>query len=408
MSDERDDTGRGKVFNIGDYERKPKHQQREGAKIRLNRVRRLQQENVQLSRDYVIKGLIPKDDDTLVYGATSVGKTFFVLDMALSIATGMERYNGLRIRPGGVLYVASEAPSIVERRAWAWAQRHGLAGDALRNFLLYPEPIDLSDTEADPIEPGGLALVNDLQDFILFAPDELECDPIQLVIIDTWAQSLSADGNDNAAVSHALRVLKRAREVQPFGAVIVHHTGHTGDHARGASSLPNSCESVLFVSKNEDTEYIQVEQRKHRDGRVDGGGWCYELEDEHLGQDDDGDDVYVGVAVHVPDEIPAAGKSKGDKLSPLARELLEIIWGIPTGQWVEAERVPEAIQGGWAGHLVLPREVLREVYAERYPKAESAKSQLSKHLRALKAKGEVAAIIGKQSTKQYLVMPKKN
>src|SRR4051812_14047568 len=87
-------------------------------------------------RPYLVKGLIPREGLTVVWGPPKCGKSFWVFDLMLHLALEWE-YRGRRVQPGTVCYVACEG----ERGSWR-PQRGVPAGEDQRGrrpALLSPD-----------------------------------------------------------------------------------------------------------------------------------------------------------------------------------------------------------------------------------------------------------------------------
>src|ERR1700730_9837190 len=58
-------------------------------------------------RPYVVKGLIPREGITVVWGPPKSGKSFKVFDLCMHVALGWE-YRGRRVQQGAVVYCSFE------------------------------------------------------------------------------------------------------------------------------------------------------------------------------------------------------------------------------------------------------------------------------------------------------------
>ena len=119
----------------------------------------------------LIKGLLSRGALSVVYGEPGCGKTFFVLDLALSVARGLT-WRGRRTRKGLAVYVAGEGARSVEMRALAYRQARLQAGADRVPFVIYPAAVNL-------LDPGG-ELVHVLG---LIAEAEKECEESAALIV---------------------------------------------------------------------------------------------------------------------------------------------------------------------------------------------------------------------------------
>ena len=74
--------------------------------------------------DTIIKGRLPGTGLVFIYGPPKSGKTFFALDMSMSLARG-EPWHGIPTRETGVLYIAGEGVHGLGMRMLAYSRKHG-------------------------------------------------------------------------------------------------------------------------------------------------------------------------------------------------------------------------------------------------------------------------------------------
>src|SRR5262245_60846878 len=70
-------------------------------------------------RRYLVKGLIPYPGLTVIWGPPKCGKSFWTLDVVMSIALGKE-YRGRRVHQGPIVYCAFEGQSGITQRIEAY------------------------------------------------------------------------------------------------------------------------------------------------------------------------------------------------------------------------------------------------------------------------------------------------
>ena len=75
------------------------------------------------SPNYVVKGIIPRDGLTIVWGPPKCGKSFWTYDLTMHIALGRS-YRGHRVRQGTVGYIAFEGGGGFANRIEAWRRRN--------------------------------------------------------------------------------------------------------------------------------------------------------------------------------------------------------------------------------------------------------------------------------------------
>ena len=69
----------------------------------------------------------------MVHGPSGGGKTFVVLEWALRMAAGMTDWNGAKVSPGPVVYLAGEGHHGLRGRVAAWKQHYDV--DRLEMWL---------------------------------------------------------------------------------------------------------------------------------------------------------------------------------------------------------------------------------------------------------------------------------
>lgn len=186
--------------------------------------------------DWLVEGYIEADALGMLYGASGGGKSFVAVSLACSIATGTPWF-GCRVKPGAVFYVAGEGHQGLARRFAAWSKSSGTA--IIKDTPLYKSnrAVQMLDANA----AGALrAEVARMAQAAGKAPS--------LVIIDTLARNFG-DGDENKQ-QDANRFIEAMDEVRrEFGChvLVVHHSGHEMDRARGSSAFKAAMDQELHV-----------------------------------------------------------------------------------------------------------------------------------------------------------------
>ena len=221
---------------------------------------------------WVIKGWLPAYGTCMIYGESGVGKTFVALDMACSIASAM-MWQGIKTKPGIVVYLAGEGNYGMRQRIAAWCAKHGIT--QLDNLLISNKAIDLD-------SPGAAAR-------IIAAVREMTGETVVLVIIDTLNNHMSGDENsakDTRAMINACNIVSTA-----LGAtsMLVHHLGHSSEskqRARGSSAWRGALDASILVSGETNEIKISCTKMKDSPEPAERYGW---LEPVNLGWvDEDG------------------------------------------------------------------------------------------------------------------------
>jgi hypothetical protein len=225
----------------------------------------------------LIKGVLSRNVVAMLVGMNQTFKSFVALDWAFSVANGRAWF-GRRIRAAEpVLYIAAEGAEGVRRRLLAWERHHDVTVG--ENFHLIPMPVQFKSALA--------------QAWLL---EQVERIRPALVVIDTVHQSAGGlDENDSGDMSV---VMVGARKLTRHGATVllVHHTGHAGERARGSSSFGDDADEVWVIRRDDDaTPGLDTVRTMHHNKAKDGAlGLEIELRPQVILtglEDEDGDPV---------------------------------------------------------------------------------------------------------------------
>jgi hypothetical protein len=181
---------------------------------------------------WLVDHVVPAGGLVLLYGPSGIGKTFAVLDLALSVAAG-EDWLGHRTMSGGVVYVAAE-PAPLRERIGAWLQDRGL--ETPGSFVAVQSPVQLH--HADDVA----TLVADLRAQV--------SGPVALIILDTLARCF-VEGEENNAkdVGELVAGADRLRAELGCAVVLVHHPTKDGTDYRGSGALHAAVNTTIEVAK---------------------------------------------------------------------------------------------------------------------------------------------------------------
>lgn len=185
---------------------------------------------------YLIDGIVSERGFVVAVGDPGVGKSFLMLDMALSVATGRDWYGFACKKSGPVLYVAAERDGGLGKRALAWLDHRGVDRSEARGFRVLPRAVLLLDqTETT----GLIAAIRERYG---------EESPV-LVVIDTLARTF-VGGNENQQedmerYTHAVALIQREFEC---AVVVIHHNNKAGD-MRGSSVLPGAIDGSIAIQR---------------------------------------------------------------------------------------------------------------------------------------------------------------
>ncbi|SHG87571.1 AAA family ATPase [Bradyrhizobium erythrophlei] len=200
---------------------------------------------------YVIKGLIPRKETVLIYGASQSGKSFFTQDLAMAVARGGD-YLGRKVRRGLVVYCAAEAGAgFVYNRFAGYAAGKGISEDEYLPFICLTKKFDLFGNEQQVIE-----LIAEIKVLVanwneMFPDDQLE---LEAVVIDTLNKTTPGmDEINGKEVGLVMSRLDRIREECDCGLWLVHHMNAGGTGPRGHTSLYAAFETAIKIGRYDHT-----------------------------------------------------------------------------------------------------------------------------------------------------------
>ncbi|MGW1799152.1 AAA family ATPase [Streptomyces sp. NPDC001984] len=164
-------------------------------------------------------------------GPSGTFKSFLILDMAGHIGTGM-KWHGHYVKQGTVLYLVAEGEQGIRKRVRAWEQHYGVRMD---NVHFLPRPVQAKSPE-----------------WTVFTELARQMEPV-FVVVDTQARvSVGVEENSNKEMGEVVARLDTLRRETGACVTTVHHTGHQGEHGRGASAVKGAMQSEINVSKKGD------------------------------------------------------------------------------------------------------------------------------------------------------------
>ncbi|MFD1832435.1 AAA family ATPase [Streptomyces desertarenae] len=200
----------------------------------------------------LVGDLLHLDSLARIIGPSGHMKSFVTIDLAGHVGTGMN-WHGHYVRQGTVVYLVAEGARGIRKRVRAWEQHYGLKMD---NVLFLPRPVQAMGPEWDT-----------------FIEAMRRLEPA-LVVIDTQARvSVGVEENSNTEVGVVIERIEDVRRATGACVLVIHHTGHVGEHGRGASSAKGALQSELHVSKKGDraaNTIVTVKVGKQKDDEQQG------------------------------------------------------------------------------------------------------------------------------------------
>ena len=196
-----------------------------------------------------IKNWLPEKALVMIYGASNAGKSFIVLDMLLTMSTGLGSWQGFRAKKANCLYLCGEGRAGLRGRVACWVQEH--KGTTTGAFKVSKGPKRLN-------EQSDLEYACAQIDLSGMKPD--------VIVVDTLNRHFSGNENDAEEMGGFIESCTSLQERYRCTVIIIHHTGVSKDaegRARGSSSLNAAIETAICVT-NEDG-YLTLNQTKQRD-----------------------------------------------------------------------------------------------------------------------------------------------
>jgi hypothetical protein len=303
--------------------------------VEATKVRRLEFDDeitLDIRVNAIVKGILHRGELGAVYGPSTVGKTFCVLDLAYHVAHGID-WHGHRIRQRApVLYVALEGERGFRHRMLALRKRLGSAGRYFARHVL-PAPLDKSQRGAE----GQASIIESAKELAAAAGES-----VGLIVIDTLSRAIAGDDENSAQAISAF--IGRAAEIgRATGAavIVVHHPGK--DEARGmrgSNAFLGAADMIMKITQ--DGEVREVETEKVKDGQK-GRVLTYRLKVVDLGADEDGDQI-TSCIVDVMSK-PKAKRQRPPANSQAEKALTELEELVIDGKGEPADGYPRAPLG---------------------------------------------------------------
>jgi putative DNA primase/helicase len=258
---------------------------------------------------WLIKNHLQREALIMVHGPSGGGKTFVVLDMCLSIASGRSEWCGNIVRPGPVVYLAGEGHHGLRGRTAAWKQFHRV--DKL-DMWLSKSGTDLNTAEG----------YNRVRQAILSLPH-----PPALVVVDTLHRFLSGDENSAQDAKTMLDACNLIQQEFGCSVLLVHHTGVSEEaqhRARGSSAWKGALDIEISIVPGIDGKPLEIVQRKSKDAEMAEPIYMRITSVPLPWLDEDGDAVTSAVVVQ--DDYEPESKSKVSSVVMNARKSFEGAW----------------------------------------------------------------------------------
>jgi hypothetical protein len=276
--------------------------------------------------DWLVKKVLERGGLSMLIGEPGVGKSFLVIDLAVSIALG-QPWLGFSTKQGAVFVIAGEGHAGFNQRLKA-IEKHRAC--SLSEIPLFFSSAAISLTE---------------EESVVYARSEIdrlsaEHGPPSLIIIDTLHRNFGG-GDENSAkdISKMLQIVDsclRGAE-QTCAVMLVHHSGHSErSRARGSSSLFGAMDTEMLLARDGDSAAVlSVTKQKNHEPIKD---LAVKFLSVKLDEIDDEGEIVTSRVVVLGEASAARKDSKrlSPALSVALRELEIVMWS--------GEEPPEGLQ----------------------------------------------------------------
>lgn len=205
--------------------------------------------NEEYQLEWLVEGLIPYSEPTILYGAMSSGKTALALHLGFCIADGRQFFDH-PVRQCPVLFIALEGQRDIAPRSHAHWKKHQRRNDS--QYWVIHEGFKFGD---DLIKNHIFKYISEYQ--------------IEVIIIDTLSLARPAGTlNDDGSASI---VTKELREFASHGVTVI-LIGHSGkDQRRGLANsqvLQNDVPTILKATKKQNDDVGKLTVVKQRSGKA--------------------------------------------------------------------------------------------------------------------------------------------
>ncbi|MEV0811230.1 AAA family ATPase [Micromonospora sp. NPDC050200] len=250
----------------------------------------------------LIKGLVSHRSAVLMVGATGSNKTFAVVGLGCSVATGKPWLEHKVAVRGHVVFVVGEGAHGLAGRIAAWEEHHGVEVPHRRvSFVLKPTSL---------MDPA-------FWDHLTRHAQEKRA---ALVILDTFS-SLAPEADETKDAATVMRRLSDLAAEIDGTAVLVHHTGWgPQDRARGGSQFESNADEVLVMEKLEPTNPTTVVSLRRKKTKEEESGRTVNVRRKLVGRS--------AVLEVVEGDTPQKSAVK-DKREAVKREILDLLEADP-------------------------------------------------------------------------------
>lgn len=211
--------------------------------------------------NWIVDDVIPQAELAVIFGAPGSGKTFMALDMAMSIARGIQ-WEHKDVQQGRIVYLAAEAAYGFKKRLKAYEIHHKITGNIIPFDVIADAPNFLLTIDtAAIIQQIGKATV---------------------VVVDTFSRTMPG-GNENGGedVGMAISQCRELHKASGAIVILIHHSGKDAARgARGWSGLLGACDTEIEITRIGDHRKGRISKQKDGDDEFE---WGFKLNQIDIG-----------------------------------------------------------------------------------------------------------------------------
>lgn len=200
---------------------------------------------------WCVKNYIPTNSLGVMYAPSASLKSFVAIDIACSVAEGIN-WCGNKVSKGGVLYVAAEGALGTSRRIRGWEIENKRI---VQNLFVLDHPIYL--TKAEDMS----SLKNSIKTL-----EKASGVKFDLIILDTLARTFVGDENTQQDMSKFITACDSLKAEVNCSILLVHHTGKDASKgARGSSALRAACDCEFQIQRINGSTSVSFTSTKQKD-----------------------------------------------------------------------------------------------------------------------------------------------
>jgi hypothetical protein len=272
----------------------------------------------------ILKGIIARRETSAWIAPPGAGKSALLTEISVHCAAKID-WRGHRAKEAcGVVILALERGDLFKRRLRVYHQRDGLAG----------LPIAVADAVIDLLNPSCIGLIV----ATVRAAEEQFGLPVGLIVIDTFAKGIAANGGDEDKARDQNRAAANLRNVHAQLDVHIALVGHTGkDETRGARGSNAHVGDVdVMVQISGDT--IKVAQVIKGNDQPERTVAEFKMEVVETGRDEDDDPITTSIVSTDAIDTKPAQTQREPKLTANQKTLFAMLHdagrsGLLTEDW---------------------------------------------------------------------------